>query len=63
MVFRNRIEENENPYIRAQKEIMKNDCFYDQYEKWMRKKGDGVPIEKITTVYDKQADKKIKKYL
>jgi hypothetical protein len=62
-VFRNKIKENQNPYIAEQKARMWNTRMYEEYEKWMRKKGEGIPIEKIVTQDEYEAIEKIKKYL
>lgn len=61
--FRKRIRESENPYIIEQKARMKNDRNFEEYQKWMRKKGDGLPLEKVISSEEKQAIEKIKKYL
>lgn len=61
--FKNKIKESKNPYIVEQKARMWNDRMYEEYEKWMRKKGDGIPIEKIVTRDEHEAIEKIKKYL
>lgn len=61
--FRKRIREKENPYIVEQKARMKNDRNFEEYQSWMRKKGDGFPLEKVVTSDEKQAIEKIKKYL
>jgi hypothetical protein len=62
-VFRNKIKESQNPYIAEQKARMWNNKKYEEYEKWMRKKGEGIPIEKVITQDEYEAIKKIKKYL
>lgn len=62
-VFKNKIKENENPYIAEQKARMWNNKKYEEYEKWMRKKGEGIPIEKVITQDEHEAIEKIKKYL
>ncbi|MHC0442316.1 hypothetical protein [Flavobacterium sp. 3-210] len=62
-VFRKKIQEKENPYIIEQKARMKNDLNFEEYQKWMRKKGDGFPIQKVMTSDEKQQHEKIKKYL
>ncbi|WP_194141098.1 hypothetical protein [Flavobacterium hungaricum] len=61
--FIKKIRENANPYIQEQKARMKNDRDYEEYQTWMRKKGDGFPLEKIITSDEKQAIAKLKKYL
>lgn len=62
-IFRNRIKEERNPYIREQKARMWNNQKYEEYEKWMRTKGDGIPLEKVITKEEHEAIEKIKKYL
>lgn len=42
---------------------MNNDRNFEEYQIWMRKKGDGFPLEKVITSDEKQAIEKIKKYL
>jgi len=61
--FRKKIREKENPYIIEQKARMKNDRYFEEYQIWMRKYGDGFPLEKVVTSDEKQANEKIKKYL
>lgn len=61
--FRKKVRENENPYIKVQKARMKNDRDYEEYQIWMKKKGDGFPLAKIVTSDERQAIEKIKKYL
>lgn len=63
LVFRKRIKENKNPYIVEQKARMWNNKKYEEYEKWMRTKGEGIPIEKVITQDEHEAAEKIKKYL
>jgi hypothetical protein len=63
IVFRKKIMERRNPYIREQKARMWNDKKYQEYEKWMRTKGEGIPIEKVITKDEREAIEKIKKYL
>lgn len=60
---RNKIKENSNPYIIEQKARMYNDQQYEDYLKWMRKKGEGMIIEKVMTKDEFEANEKIKKYL
>jgi hypothetical protein len=62
-IFRNKIKENQNPYIAEQKARMQNDQNFEEYEKWMRTKGDGIPLEKVITKDEHDAIEKIKKYL
>jgi len=62
-LFRKRVREKENPYIIEQKARMKNDRNFEEYQKWMRKKGDGFPLEKTVSSAEKQAIEKLKKYL
>ena len=42
---------------------MWNNKKYEEYEKWMRTKGEGIPIEKVITQDEHEAIEKIKKYL
>ncbi|WP_310381835.1 hypothetical protein [Flavobacterium sp.] len=58
---RNKIKEDSNPYIIEQKARMWNDKNYDDYEKWMRTKGDGFPIEKVLTRDEFEANRKFKR--
>lgn len=58
---RNKIKEQSNPYIVAQKIRMQNDADYADYEKWMRTKGDGFPIEKVLTRDEFEANRKFKR--
>lgn len=60
---RNKIKEDFNPYIVEQKARMWNNQKYEEYEKWMRTKGDGIPIEKVIAKDEFDAIEKIKKYL
>lgn len=62
-IFRNKIKEDANPYIAEQKARMWNNRKYDEYEKWMRTKGDGLPIEKVISQEEKEIIEKIKKHL
>lgn len=61
--FRNKINESKNPYITEQKSRMWNTKKYEEYERWMRIKGEGIPIQKIVTQDEFEAVEKIKKYL
>lgn len=40
---------------------MQNDADYADYEKWMRTKGDGFPIEKVLTRDEFEANRKFKR--
>jgi hypothetical protein len=60
---RNKIKEDNNPYISEQKDRMKNTENYEDYLKWMRTKGDGMIIEKVIARDEFEANEKIKKYL
>jgi hypothetical protein len=57
------IEQKENPYIQAQKVIEENNKYYYDYLDWMQKNGSTPPIEKIKTLQEIEADKKIKELL
>lgn len=50
---------NSNLYINTEKLKMKNDKDYKAYLKWMDKKGDGVPMEKLKTREEHIAENKI----
>lgn len=50
-----------NPYIEAHKYKLRNDKMYDDYIDWLDKKGEGVPIPKIKSPEDIQAEMKINK--
>ena len=52
-----------NPYIQYHKFKNQNDQNYDDYLKWLEKEGHGVPIDKIVSREDFEAEKKIKKML
>lgn len=51
----------ENPYVKAHLIKLHNDKMYDEYQDWMAKHGSGVPIPKVTTPEDVEAEKKIKR--
>lgn len=57
VLARKRINKLKNPYIIAHQEKMKNDMMYDDYIKWLDKNGHGVPIPKIKSPEDIQAEK------
>lgn len=50
---------NSNPYINAEKLKIKNEKDYQNYLKWMNKKGSGVPLDKVKTQEEKIAEEKI----
>lgn len=62
-INRNKLKEDDNPYIIEQKARMRNTKNYDEYLKWMRTKGDGMTIEKVIARDEYEAIQKIKKYL
>lgn len=57
------IDSKPNPYIQMHEIKDLNDTNYDDYLKWLDKKGHGVPIPKINTPEDKVAEKKINRWL
>ena len=52
--------ENENEYIIKQKQIDENNRKYYEYLDWMQKNSEGIPLEKIKTKEEFEADLKIK---
>lgn len=62
-IFRLISKRKTNPYISAQKEIIKNDKDYYDYLRWMSKKGSGVPLEKMKTIEEQNADQQINKLI
>ncbi len=52
-----------NPYIQMHQIKDKNDQNYDEYLKWLDKKGYGVPVPKIQTPEEKAVEDKFKKML
>lgn len=61
---KNKIEELNNEYIIKQKIIDENEKKYNDYLNWMQKRNNGsVPIEKIKTKEEFEAEKKINQLL
>lgn len=58
-----KIREENNPYIKAQKLIDKNNQDYQNYINWMQKNSNGVPLDKIMTKEEFTADQEIKKLI
>ena len=56
---KNKRIESENEYVIKQKIIDENDKKYDEYLKWMQRKSNGIPMEKIKTKEEFEAEKKI----
>lgn len=52
-----------NPYIQQHQAKIKNDELYDEYMDWASKHGEGVPVPKLVTKEDAEADKKIKRLI
>lgn len=50
-----------NPYVQQHKAKLKNDELYDEYMGWAAKHGEGVPVPKLVTKEDAEAEKKIKR--
>jgi hypothetical protein len=63
IIFKNKIKEENNPYIQTQKLVIKNDNNYDDYLKWMILNSSGVPLDKIMTKEEFKAGKEINKML
>lgn len=61
--FSKRNHENSNPYIKTQLLINQNNKNYDEYLKWMGKNGGGVPIEKVMTKEEFEAEQKLKRLI
>ena len=60
-INKNKIAEQNNPYIAAHKAKMLNDKNYEEYLDWMAKHGHGVPVPKAMTREDWEASEKIKR--
>lgn len=52
-----------NPYIKAHKRKWKAEKKYQDYLKWLDKKGGDVPIAEVKHKADAEAQKEIKKHL
>ena len=63
LINRKKLREENNPYIKAQKLIDKNNQDYQNYIDWMQKNSNGVPLDKIMTKEEFTADQKIKKLI
>ncbi|MGV3695504.1 hypothetical protein [Flavobacterium sp.] len=59
IINRKKIQEQNNPYIQAQKLKMANDKNYEDYLEWMNKHSYGVPFQKIMTREEFEAENKI----
>lgn len=62
-VFGNPLKRQRNLYINAHRVKIDNDRQYDEYLKWLNKKGEGVPIPKVMTKEDAEAEKQIKRLI
>ena len=60
IINRKSIKENSNPYILAQKKVDLNNKHYEEYLEWMSKNSEGVPIDKVMTKEEFNAEQKIK---
>lgn len=54
---------NNNPYITYHKIKFQNDKNYSEYLDWLSKNGGDIPVEKVKTKEEIEADKKIKKLI
>lgn len=54
---------NNNHYIALHKAKLENDRQYEEYLNWAAANGEGVPVPKIVTKEDQEADKKIKRLI
>lgn len=53
----------ENPYIQYDQLVRKNDKWYSDYLNHLSKNGGGVPVKKVRTPEEIEADRKIKSIL
>lgn len=60
---RRKIKEDNNPYIKAQKLIDDNNRKYEDYLKWMSEHSEGVPIQKIKSKEEFEAETRLKNIL
>ena len=52
-----------NPYIKAHLRKWKYEKWYQEYLKWLDKKGGDIPLPEIKTPEDVKAEKEIEKHL
>lgn len=62
-IFWDKIKLKENPYINAQKLIDDNNREYEDYLKWMSENSSGVPLKKVMTKEEYEAEIRIKKLI
>lgn len=53
---------SKNPYILHHKVVDHNEKNYDDYLKWLDKKGGGLPVDKIKTAEEKNFEKQYSKH-
>ena len=54
-----KVNKNSNPYITAHKVKFKNDKDYDNYLRWLNKKGGDMPIDKLKSIQELQFEKQL----
>lgn len=56
-------KKKENPYIRLHKNKWKNETDYQQYLKWLDKKGGDVPLKQAKFNDEKEVERELSKHL